>query len=82
MEKNWERSAKIFDDKLMFGDKCIYPNDKFQALNQKSYALRTLDHRLKVSFIDSSKIHMNVLFHKYMFFAHEYHAFKTQMMHV
>jgi hypothetical protein len=40
MEKNWERSTKLFDDKLMFSDKCIYPNDKSWALNQMSYALR------------------------------------------
>jgi len=36
MEKNWERSTKSFNDKH------IYPNDKSQALNQMSYALRTL----------------------------------------
>jgi len=39
---NWERSTKSFNDKLMFNDKHIYPNDKSQALNQMSYALRTL----------------------------------------
>jgi hypothetical protein len=25
MEKNWERFAKMFSDKLVFNDKCIYP---------------------------------------------------------
>jgi hypothetical protein len=25
MEKNWERSAKVFGDRLMFGDGPVYP---------------------------------------------------------
>jgi hypothetical protein len=25
MEKNWERSAKVFDDRLVFGDGPVYP---------------------------------------------------------
>jgi hypothetical protein len=25
MEKNWERSVKLFDDRLVFGDRPIYP---------------------------------------------------------
>jgi hypothetical protein len=27
MEKNWKRSAKVFDDKLVFDDEPIYPNN-------------------------------------------------------
>jgi hypothetical protein len=25
MEENWERFVKVFNDRLMFSDKCIYP---------------------------------------------------------